>query len=187
MGKLAKSRHRQNSGINRTRQRLVALNLAKGMNPEQAVIEAGYSPTTARKKAYQIIRHPVVQSLLTDSVGRVLAKENKKFDDIVRPYVKALDANMVVKMPSAGMAIQTAIVDHPTRMAAATHLIGLYRAKGTDVQEDDGGSKGPPIVYQIKFIESTKDSNHSVISRPIPQPTSRVAPTPQVRVVNGKR
>lgn len=65
---------------------------------------------------------------------------------MVRPYVEALDATIVVKMPSAGLAVQTTVVDHSTRMAAATHLIGLYRAKGNEVQEDDAGSKEPPVV-----------------------------------------
>jgi len=176
----------------RLRRKAVARNLAIGMKPEEALLKAGYSPTTARKKAYRVIRHPEVQSLLTESVARVLAKENKKFDDIVRPYVKALEANIVVKMPAAGVAVQTSIVDHPTRMAAAAHLIGLFRAKGKEVQEEEAGLKGPPVVCQINFIESPKDNDTKSVgltlsgSRQV-LPEKKDVSVPQVSFVHGKR
>ena len=177
------------SGVTKSglRRRAVAKNLAKGMKPEEALIKAGYSPTTARKKAYLVIRHPKVQSLLTESIARVLSQENKKFEDIVRPYVKALDATIVVKIPSGGMAVQTTVVDHPTRMAAATHLIGLHRVRGNDAQQDDAGLKGPPVVYQINFIESSRDAKPVMVNRQIPQSGPVVALTPQVPFINGKR
>jgi Terminase small subunit len=171
----------------RLRRKAVAKNLAIGMKPEEALLEAGYSPTTARKKAYRVIRHPEVQSLLTESVTRVLTQENKKVDDIVRPYVKALDATVVVKMPAAGMVVQTSVVDHSTRMAAATHLIGLYSAKGNEVQEDDAGSEMPPIVYQINFIDSSKHAKPVMINRPTSPSGPTVTLTPQLSLINGKR
>ncbi|MGE0469628.1 MAG: hypothetical protein AB7L09_12695 [Nitrospira sp.] len=193
MGKLAKSRHPQKPGINRTRQRSVALNLAKGMAPEQAVIEAGYSPTTARKKAYRIIRHPVVQSLLTECCERVLQKNNKCFDDLLEPFVNALDAKVVVKMPAAGRAVQTTVVDHPTRMAAAVFLIGLFRDKRGELQAEDSGLKGPPpLHYHINFIKTPIDKD----SKPVVFPPSSsqqvpseqgVVSSPQVTSVPGKR
>lgn len=163
------------------------MNLAMGMKPEEALIEAGYSPTTARKKAYQIIRHPVVQSLLTESCERVLRKQHKSFDDLLKPFVKALEATVVVKMPAAGRAVQTSVIDHPTRIAAATHLIGLYRAKGNEVQEDDSGLKGPHIVYQINFIDSSKHANPVMINRPTYLSDPTEALTPQVSFISSKR
>lgn len=192
MEKLAKSRQSKKPGINRTRQRAVALNLAKGMNPEQAAIEAGYSPTTARKKAYRIIRHPVVQSLLTECCERVLQKTHKSIDDLLEPFVSALGAKVVVKMPAAGRAVQTTVVDHPTRMAAAVFLIGLFRAKGGELQEEDSGLKGPPLHYQINFIKTPidKDSKPVVFppssSQQVP-PEQGVVSSPQVTFVPGKR
>lgn len=162
------------------------------MKPEEALIEAGYSPTTARKKAYQIIRHPVVQSLLTESCERVLQKHHKSFDDLLKPFVKALDATVLVKMPSAGMAVQTTIVDHPTRMAAATHLIGLFLAKGKEVQEGDAGATGPPVLLQINFIESPKDNDTKSVGLPL-SGSRQVLPEqgdvsiPQVSFVQSKR
>lgn len=176
----------------RLRRKAVAKNLAIGMNPEQAVIEAGYSPMTARKKAYLVIRHPEVQSILTESVARVLTVENKKLDDIVRPYVKALDATVVVKMPAAGVAVQTTVVDHSTRMAAATHLIGLHRAMRSDVQKDDAGTKGPPVLLQINFIKSPEDKDSRSFGLPL-SGSRQVLPeqgdvsVPQVSFVQSKR
>ena len=167
MKKLAKSRQRQKPGINRTRQQSVALNLAKGMTPEQAVVKAGYSPTTARKKAYQIIRHPVVQSLLTESVTRVLTEENKKFDDIVRPYVKALGACVVVKSTQLGMASETTIPDHSIRMEAASHLTKLYQPKNAEDQEEEAGKSGPPVILQINFIKSPLDKDAKPLGLPL--------------------
>lgn len=174
------------------RRKAVAKNLVIGMNPEQAVIEAGYSPTTARKKAYRIIRHPVVQSLLTGCCERVLQKTHKSFDDLLEPFVNALDAKVVVKTPAKGRAVQTTVVDHPTRMAAAVFLIGLFRAKGGELQEEDSGLKGPPLRYQINFVKTPPDKD----SKPVVFPTSSsqqvppgqgVASSPQVTSVHGKR
>lgn len=176
----------------RPRRKAVAKNLAIGMKPEEALIEAGYSPTTARKKAYLIIRHPVVQSLLTDCCERVLQKNHKSIDDLLEPFVSALDAKVVMKMTAAGTAVQTKVVDHPTRMAAAAHLTGLYRAKGAELQEEDSRLKGPPVLYQINFIESPKDKH----TKPVVLPSSssqQVPPgqgsvsVPQVTFVHGKR
>lgn len=177
---------------NRLRRKAVAKNLAIGMKPEEALLEAGYSPTTARKKAYQIIRHPVVQSLLTESCERVLQKQNKSFDDLLKPFVKALDATVVVKMPAAEGAVQTTVVDHSTRMAAAEHLIGLYRAKGNDVQEGDAREKGPPVLLQINFIKSPKDKDTKSVGLPL-SGSRQVLPeqgdvsVPQVSFVQSKR
>ncbi len=173
----------------RLRRNAVAKNLAMGMKPEEALIEAGYSPTTARKKAYRVIRHPEVQSLLTESVARVLAEENKKFDDIVRPYVKALEANIVVKIPVAGMAVQTTVVDHLTRMAAASHLIGLYRPKAKQSEDQEIKANAPSVNIHIHFIETRKSQNLSRVNvipaMPLTSrsPSKSIPPAPQLAFV----
>ncbi len=192
MRKLAKSRQCKSPGINRTRQRSVAFNLAKGMTPEQAVVKAGYSPTTARKKAYQIIRHPVVQSLLTESVTRVLTEENKRFDDIVRPYVKALGACVVVKSTQLGVASETTIPDHSIRMDAASHLTKLYQPKNAEDHEEEAGKSGPPVILQINFIKSPLDKDAKPFGLPLSNsrqvlPEKKDVSVPQVSFVQSKR
>lgn len=94
------------------RRKAVAKNLVLGMTPEQALIEAGYNPTTARKKAYLVIRHSAVQSLLIECCELALQKDNKSFEDFLEPYVKALAANVVVKMSPAWMTAETTAKDN---------------------------------------------------------------------------
>lgn len=164
------------------------MNLAMGMKPEEALIEAGYSPTTARKKAYQIIRHPVVQSLLTESCERVLAEEKKQFDDIVRPYVKALGACVVVKSTQLGVASETTIPDHSIRMEAASHLTKLYQPKNAEDQEKEAGKNGPPVVLQINFIKSPLDKDAKPFGLPRQVlPEQGDASVPQVSFIQSKR
>lgn len=187
MEKLGKSRVKQVPGKNRLRQQALARNLARGLSPVAAMIKAGYSPTTADKKAHLVVRQPVVQSLLTESCERIIKEHNKTFDDLLRPFVKALDAHIVVKRPSAGRAVQTTVVDHPTRMAAATHLIGLFLARGKEVQEEEAGLKGPPFVYQIKFVESSKEAKPVMINQSASRSSPAETLTPQVSFLNSKR
>lgn len=119
--------------VHRKRQVQAAKNLAKGMPAETALIEAGYSPNYARSHAYSVVKKPYIQSVFTDAVERVMQAEKKEFDDIVRPYVKALDAPLVVKSTTEGIACiakdpetQEIIPDHDVRMKAADRIVDLF-------------------------------------------------------------
>ncbi len=171
----------------RSQRRKLAKNLLKGMNQTEALIKAGYSKETANKASKAVIQHPQVQSILTEAVERVLAEEQKQFDDIVRPYVKALGANVVVKMPTIGDAVETKIPDHATRMDAATHIARLYQPKNVD-EEAEKEKSGPPVLYQINFIEAgAKAPAPVVISGPRPAQADNVPPVPEVAFVSRKR
>lgn len=182
-----KSRRKQGGstkGLKFRRQRTqVAKNLLKGMTAQEAMVKAGYTPATADKCAFAVVRHPQVQSILTESLARVLAEEQKQFDDIVRPYVKALDANVVVKMPAIGDAVQTKVVDHAIRMAAAEHLTNLYRSKVAEAGESgEGAEDKPTVVYQINFINGSSKEAPTVVNPSVSSPSD-----PQVAFVRGKR
>ena len=67
-------------------QRAVAEGLARGLNKREAVRQAGYSPMTAEKKAYAIVKRPLVQSALTEALG---SRQGVTFDHILQPVVDA--------------------------------------------------------------------------------------------------
>ncbi len=170
------------------RRKAVIKNLAKGMAATQALVKAGYSPVAANAEGYRIIRHPEIQSKLTQAVERVLAQERAEFDEIVRPYVKALKAKVVVKNSQTLMAAETEIPDHSVRMEAAAHITKLYQPK--NVEEDDEKERsGPPVLYQINFIEAgSKPPADVIVSSPSPvPPTGTSPPVPQVTFVSRKR
>ena len=48
----------------------IAEGLAQGLTQVKAVEEAGCSPMTAQKKAYDIVKRPVVQTVLTEALER---------------------------------------------------------------------------------------------------------------------
>lgn len=176
----------------RSQRRKLAKNLLKGMNQTEALIKAGYSKETANKASKAVIQHPQVQSILTDAIERVLAEEKAQFDDIVRPYVKALKANIVVKNSQTLMAEETKVPDHAVRMEAATHIAKLYQPK--NVEEDENPeNNGPPVLYQINFIEEGAKAPAPVVVSPastqqVPNgSTGPAPPIPQVAFVRGKR
>lgn len=171
------------------RRKAVAKNLAKGMSATAALVAAGYSKISAHSEGYRVIKHPEIQSKLTDAVARVLAKEQAEFDAIVEPYVKALKAKVVVKNSPALMAAETEIPDHSVRMEAATHLTRLYQPKQVDEQAEAEQS-GPPVLYQINFIGAGQPATPVRVpsSQPVPpEPKGAPPPVPRVSFVHGKR
>lgn len=174
----------------RRRRKAVAKNLLKGMGATEACVAAGYSPIAANSDGYRIIRHPEIQSRLTEAVARVLAKEQVEFDAIVEPYVKALKAKVVVKNSKLLQAVEADIPDHSLRMEAAAHLTKLYQPKNAEDQEDDSKSNSPPVLYQINFIGAGQPASPVLVpsSQPVPQePECAPPPVPRVSFVHGKR
>ncbi|UVT19013.1 MAG: hypothetical protein H8K03_14505 [Nitrospira sp.] len=126
-----------------------AKNVAKGMSPVSAMVEAGYSESYARSHGYTIVKRPYIQSIVTEAVDLVMKQENKKFDAIVRPLVQALDAPLIVKSTQLGDAqipkdpeTGEPFPDHQTRMAAADRLIELY---GGLLKTKTDGTLGPTL------------------------------------------
>jgi len=172
------------------RRKAVAKNLAKGMAATEALVAAGYAKKSAHADGYRIIRHPEIQSKLTQAIERVLAKERAEFDAIVEPFVKALKAKIVVKNSQVLMAAETEIPDHALRMEAAAHITKLYQPKNVDEAEEKEAS-GPPVLYQINFIESGAKAPVVVSpsdSQQVPIGSDgHSPPIPQVSFVRGKR
>jgi len=59
----------------------VAEGLARGLSKREAVRQAGYANSTAEKKAYDIVKRPLVQSALTEALER----QGVTFDQILKP------------------------------------------------------------------------------------------------------
>ena len=98
----------------------VAEGLAKGLTQVQAVEEAGYSPMTAQKKAYAIVKRPIVQSALTDA----LELQGMTFERILKPVVDALDATVIARTLAGP--VKTKLPDHRIRLEAHDRLISIY-------------------------------------------------------------
>jgi len=159
----------------------VAENLLAGMGNTEAVRKAGYSPMTAEKAAFQVVRHPYVQSILTEACARVMAKHNKGFDDILEPFVQALDAPVVVKSATEGIACiardpdtQEIIPDHAIRMKAAEHLVGLHQGKAPEEEGQPGQGNTSPVNIQVVFVQG---------QAPVKPEPRVVNPGPQVAFV----
>jgi hypothetical protein len=135
------------------------------MPQEQALIEAGYSPNYAASKAYKVVKKPYIQSIFTEALERVMKVRNKEFDAIIMPYIDALDAPLVVKSTTEGIACiakdpetQEVIPDHDTRMKAADRLVDLYGGKAKT--DDDEPDTGPKRVFIRKYVTVEVDHVH---------------------------
>ena len=133
----------------------IAEGLAKGLTQMQAVLEAGYAASTAQKKAYAIVKRPLVQSALTDSCERIMQRRQIPFDRMVELYFDALDAPLVVKSAQLGDAYmplepktQQPYPDHALRMDAADRIIALYGGKPRNVELSADPPKGLTIIFQ---------------------------------------
>ncbi len=150
-------------------QRAVALGLAQGLSQIEAVKQAGYSDSTAEKKAYRIVRHPQVQSVLTEAL-EALGVTAKK---IMQPVIDGLEACEVVKTEDGK--ILTDYPDHKIRFMAHDRAVQLYGlgkgaehpAPGLDTQPS------PTYNIQVNFV-SPKDRE----ATPLPE-VGFVKPAPR--------
>lgn len=97
-----------------------AQNYARGMSKRDALIEAGYSESTANKSAAAVFNRPLVQSELT----RALKKVGVTFEKIVQPIADGLRAKKSFLHNKLGL-ITTDEADHLVRLAAADRAIDL--------------------------------------------------------------
>ncbi len=128
-------------------QRVVALGLAHGLSQIEAVKQAGYADSTAEKKAYRIVRHPQVQSVLTEAL-EALGVTAKK---IMQPVIDGLEACEVVKTEDGK--ILTDHPDHKIRFMALDRAVALY-GLGKGAEHPPPGLDQPTPIYniQINFV-----------------------------------
>lgn len=146
-------KQRKQFGKHEAIQRRARKNLLRGMPKQKALIEAGYKPSYVERESVRIIRRLLVSSPLTDAVQELLTEEKKEYKDIVRPYVDALSAPIIVKSSVEGIACiavdadtQQVIPDHDIRMRAATHIVSLMGGVPKEVEMPAAPQKGLTII-----------------------------------------
>ena len=161
-------------------QRKVAEGLARGLSKREAVRQAGYSAMTAEKKAYAIVKRPLVQSALTEALER----QGMTLEHILRPLIDALDANVIVRSQRHGCAQETSFPDHELRMRAADLLIGLYGGVPKAIEIPPLPPKGLVVIIQKDGEPSEQKAPVDVTPRTKIEPRgeSRMPPLP-VRIV----
>jgi hypothetical protein len=140
----------------------IAEGLAKGLTQMKAVEQAGYSPTTAQKKAYAIVKRPLVQSALTEALER----QGVTFDRILKPLIEALDATVVIRTLAGPL--ETKLPDHRIRLEAHDRLISLYG--GTP-----RASEIPPLPPKELVIIFKREGGTTDSTRPVDV-------TPKIRI-----
>ncbi len=132
-------------------QRAVALGLAQGLSQIEAVKQAGYSDSTAEKKAYRIVRHPQVQSVLIEAL-EALGVTAKK---IMQPIVDGLEAREVVRSKDGDILADDP--DHRVRLQAHDRAVQLYGlGKGAEHPAPGLDQPSPTYNIQVNFV-SPKD------------------------------
>ena len=126
---------------------------------------------TAEKKAYAIVKRPLVQSALTQALDR----QGLKLVHILRPVVDALDANLMVRSQRLGSVHETPFPDHHLRMRAANFLIGLYGGTPKASEIPPPPPKGLTVIIN-KDGESEQGAQQTnrVVDRTKIQPTGEV-------------
>ena len=158
-------------------QRKVAEGLAQGMSQRQAVHEAGYSYKTAEKKAYSIVKRPLVLSALTEALER----QGVTFDQILKPVVEALDAKLVVRTMAG--AVKTKLPDHHIRLEAHDRLVKLYGGNPRANEIPPMPSKGLVVIIQKEGSQQvTPTANMTPKTQILPIGEGKNPPLP-VRIV----
>ncbi len=127
---------------------MVALGLARGLTQIEAVKQAGYSESTAEKKAYRIVRHPQVQSVLTEALEALGVTARK----IMQPVIDGLEACEVVRSKDGDILAHDP--DHRVRLQAHDRAVGLY-GLGKGAEHPAPGLDQPSPIYniQINFVK----------------------------------
>jgi hypothetical protein len=105
----AQSGPRPKRALNRKQKAMavaVANGLRNGKNQTQAVLEAGYSPTTARKLAYRICGSPAVIQALADLGGTI---DNKQLENVAKARVMGLLTSDKTDSRTVNQAARTAL------------------------------------------------------------------------------
>ena len=142
----------------------IAEGLAQGLTQVKAVEEAGYSPMTAQKKAYDIVKRPLVQTALTEALER----QGMTFERILKPVVDALDAT-VIAHTLAGP-VKTKLPDHRIRLEAHNRLVSLYG--GTP-----RASEIPPMPANGLVVIIQKESENQPKPAVDARPKTQILPT----------
>ena len=126
----------------------MALGLAKGLSQIEAVKQAGYADSTAEKKAYRIVRHPQVQSVLTETLEALGVTARQ----ILQPIKDGLEACEVVKTEDGK--ILTDYPDHKIRFMALDRAVALYGlGKGAEHPAPGLDSQPSPTYnIQVNFV-----------------------------------
>jgi hypothetical protein len=155
----------------------VAEGLARGLNKREAVRQAGYSPMTAEKKAYAIVKRPLVQSALTEALER----QGMTFGRILKPVIHALDAT-VIDRTLAG-SVQTNLPDQRIRLEAHDRLVRLYGGTPRASEIPPLPPRGLVVIIQKEGGSSEKKAALDVGSRTKIEPQGEGGTTPlRVRI-----
>ena len=160
--------------VDKVRAKRVALNLAKGMSAEKAVLSAGYSQNYAKSEAYKVVKRPYIQSIFTDAVERLLDKYEMKLDDILSPYFEGLKAKVIVKSTQLGDAQEVDLPDHTIRMEAAGHLAKLLGAEAKLAEEED--RKGDDHSVTINYYTLTEEEHEKLTAGGVIDVTPTASP-----------
>lgn len=109
---------------------------------------------TAEKKAYDIVKRPLVQSALTEALER----QGVTFNRILQPVVDALDATVIARTLAGP--VKTNLPDHRIRLEAHDRLVSLYG--GTP-----RASKIPPIPPRGLVVIIQKEGGFSEKKGPL--------------------
>lgn len=151
--KKSKTRLAKRKGVNSQRQRKTLQIMASGESVGAAMAKAGYSPYYVHNGAHQFLKRPLVQSLFTEEIRKALEGKNKAFGAMVAPYIDALDAQIIVKSTTEGIACvakdlftQEVLPDHRIRMEAADKLIALHGGVPKEVDMPKPPQPGMTII-----------------------------------------
>lgn len=136
--------------------------LARGLTQKEAALRAGYADTTAHKKAYDIIRRPLVQSALTEAFLRI----GGTMDALMLPIAEGVKA----KVPHLLGETRTSdgkgtveirkrhrfLADHPTRLKAAELGMNLFGGMPKQLESPPVPSQGLTVIFEDEAKDGTK-------------------------------
>jgi len=162
--------------------------MALGMNARSAAAAAGYSPATIHGSLKRITRN-LVDSAFTRAVDRGLAKRNKEFDDIITPYLDGLDAPVIVKSQTEGIAMigkdpetQAILPDFDIRLKSADRLVGLFGGMPKESEMPTPPSPGLTVIIsqdggEVQVNQQTNVMVDRTTIQPTGEATEDVMPT----------
>ncbi len=125
---------------------MVALGLAQGLSQVEAVKQAGYSDSTAEKKAFEIVRRPQVQNFLTEALEDlgVTAKM------IMQPIIDGLEAREVIRSKDGDILADDP--DYRVRLQAHDRAVALYELANGAEHPASGLDTQTSATYNLQIV-----------------------------------
>lgn len=127
--------------------------LKNGRRTEDAALKAGYKPSTAKSKAYQIINKPAVKQFMRELLSKQFEEERMEVNEILARAARLARFDVRKLFDENGDAVPIHLLDEQT--AAGIRAFETELIIGGDSKDQDEGESAKVLATRkYKFVDT---------------------------------